>query len=110
MTRPLAGSAISCRNQQKAGEKRRTRPTWLTTPASRTTAAISVAPARSVAKGFSQKTASLRSAALATRRGCSEVQVQMKTASQPARTSSSSALTVAPVLAAKASARDRSVS
>ncbi len=110
MTRPLVGSVINLRIQQKAGEKRSTSPTWFTTPASRTTSAIRTAPARSVARGFSQKMARPRAAAISTRRGCSDVQVQMNTASQPSRTSSSSAHTVAPVLAANVSARERSVS
>jgi hypothetical protein len=77
ITRPLAGSAARWRSRLNAGEWRSTSPTWLTTPARSTAAAMARAPGASVASGFSQNTARPRSTAASTSRGCSEVHVQM---------------------------------
>ena len=63
------------------GVKRRTNPTWFTTPADSTASTIRCATVPSTASGFSQKTASPRSAAAATSRSCSDVHVVTNTAS-----------------------------
>ena len=60
------------------------------------------------ASGFSQNTCSPRATAASQQRGCSLVQVQMYTASQPSSTSSSMAHTVWPLAAANAAARSAS--
>ncbi len=77
MSAPASAAVMTWRSQRKAGERRSTSPTWFVTPAVATVPAISRAPARLVASGFSQKIARPRSAAALTSRGCSDVQVQM---------------------------------
>ena len=74
MTRPLAGSAIRVRNQQKAGEKRRTSPTWLTTPARRDDLGHGRGPGQIGGQGLLTEDGQPRAAAMSTRRACSEVQ------------------------------------
>ena len=107
-TRPLRGSSIWCFSSRKAGLLRSTSPTWLTTPAASTAAVMAAAPSRVVASGFSQNTGSPRSAAAATRRGCSLVHVHTYTASTESRTASSLSMGSAPEARAKDAVRSGS--
>ncbi len=105
MGRPSSPDRTRSRRARNTGADRSTRPAWAGTPASVTTSVRARAPARSVANGFSQKTARPAVAAASTAWPWAEVGVQTQTASQPSITAATLSTVVAPQAAANLSAR-----